>query len=68
MTEKLQKKPTLVVDNSDAQNPLDLRNNPIIIFLGAAVAVGGMLLILAASMPAEQVRMLGVYKDWGRLP
>ncbi|TCN30305.1 hypothetical protein [Sinorhizobium americanum] len=57
-----------------AQDPLDLRNNPIVIFLASAVAVGGMLLIIAASAAAETAQVLEKvsrgerldYFDWSR--
>lgn len=40
------------------QPPLSLHQNPIVIFLGSAVLVGGLLLILAATAAAKHAQCL----------
>ncbi|MEJ6845124.1 hypothetical protein ABIA24_001769 [Sinorhizobium fredii] len=42
----------------DPEPPLSLRGNPIVIFLGSTVLVGGLLLILAATAAAKHAECL----------
>ncbi|MDK1386337.1 hypothetical protein QN224_13055 [Sinorhizobium sp. 8-89] len=47
--------------------PLSLHNNPIVLFLGGAVLVGGLLLIFIVTAAAEQARAFERLATTGRL-
>ncbi|MBZ7921628.1 hypothetical protein LAC81_07525 [Ensifer adhaerens] len=43
-----------IAEPVDDQSPLNLSRNPIFLFLGGAILISGLLLILAATLTAKQ--------------